>query len=98
MVKSISVPDPSRLQISSLPSAISARSFMPCKPKCPSRLPALRTCGSMPLPIIPDAKPELLFLIPNTRCHDGNPPHPELAAFAKEQGYEVSNDGLLLTI
>ena len=31
-------------------------------------------------------------------AHDGNPPHPELAAFARQHGYEVANDGLILTI
>ena len=31
-------------------------------------------------------------------AHEGNPPHPELAAWAKEHGYEVAHDGLILTI
>lgn len=31
-------------------------------------------------------------------AHEGNPPHPELAAFAKEHGYEVAHDGLILSI
>jgi phosphoribosyl 1,2-cyclic phosphodiesterase len=31
-------------------------------------------------------------------AHEGNPPHPELAAFAKQNGYEVAHDGLILTI
>jgi len=31
-------------------------------------------------------------------AHEGNPPHPELAAFAKQHGYEVAHDGLILTI
>ncbi len=30
-------------------------------------------------------------------AHEGNPPHPELVAFAK-QGYEVAHDGLILAI
>jgi phosphoribosyl 1,2-cyclic phosphate phosphodiesterase len=29
-------------------------------------------------------------------AHEGNPAHPELAAFAKEHGYEVAYDGLVL--
>jgi len=31
-------------------------------------------------------------------AHEGNPSHPELAAFAKQQGYEVAYDGLILDI
>ena len=31
-------------------------------------------------------------------AHEGNPPHPELVAFAKQHGYEVAHDGLILTI
>jgi len=31
-------------------------------------------------------------------AHEGNPPHPELAAFASQHGYEVANDGLILTV
>jgi phosphoribosyl 1,2-cyclic phosphate phosphodiesterase len=31
-------------------------------------------------------------------AHEGNPPHPELAAFAKRHGYEVANDGLILSL
>ena len=31
-------------------------------------------------------------------AHEGNPPHPELAAFARAHGYEVAYDGLTLTI
>lgn len=30
-------------------------------------------------------------------AHAGNPPHPELSAFAREHGYEVACDGLVLT-
>ncbi len=41
---------------------------------------------------------------PNARAfathiaHEGNPAHPELAAFAEEHGYEVAYDGLILDI
>ncbi len=44
------------------------------------------------------------FLKPDGRvfashiAHEGNPPHPELADFAKRHGYEVAYDGLVLTI
>ncbi len=31
-------------------------------------------------------------------AHAGNPPHGELAACAREHGYEVGYDGLVLTI
>jgi phosphoribosyl 1,2-cyclic phosphate phosphodiesterase len=31
-------------------------------------------------------------------AHEGNPPHPELAAFAKQHGYEVAHDGLIITL
>jgi phosphoribosyl 1,2-cyclic phosphate phosphodiesterase len=31
-------------------------------------------------------------------AHEGNPPHPKLAIFAKQHGYEVAYDGLVLTI
>jgi len=31
-------------------------------------------------------------------AHEGNPPHPELAAYARQHGYEVAFDGLILTI
>jgi len=31
-------------------------------------------------------------------AHEGNPPHPELAAVAKQHGYEVAYDGLILII
>ncbi|HEY6252793.1 MAG TPA: MBL fold metallo-hydrolase [Candidatus Angelobacter sp.] len=31
-------------------------------------------------------------------AHEGNPAHPDLAAFAKQHGYEVAYDGLVLTI
>jgi len=31
-------------------------------------------------------------------AHEGNPPHPELAAFAKQHGFEVAHDGLILSI
>ena len=31
-------------------------------------------------------------------AHDGNPAHPELAEFARQHGYEVAYDGLVLTI
>jgi phosphoribosyl 1,2-cyclic phosphate phosphodiesterase len=31
-------------------------------------------------------------------AHPGNPPHPELAAYASEHGYEVAYDGLRVTI
>jgi phosphoribosyl 1,2-cyclic phosphate phosphodiesterase len=31
-------------------------------------------------------------------AHEGNPPHPELAAFAKRNGYEIAFDGLALEI
>jgi len=31
-------------------------------------------------------------------AHEGNPAHPELAAFAKKHGYEVAYDGLVLTV
>lgn len=30
-------------------------------------------------------------------AHDGNPPHPELVAFAREHGYEAAHDGLVVT-
>ena len=30
-------------------------------------------------------------------AHEGNPPHPELEAFAEQHGYEVAYDGLVLT-
>jgi phosphoribosyl 1,2-cyclic phosphate phosphodiesterase len=29
-------------------------------------------------------------------AHEGNPPHPELAAFAEAHGYEVAYDGLMI--
>jgi len=31
-------------------------------------------------------------------AHEGNPAHPDLAAFAKQHGYEVAHDGLVLKI
>lgn len=31
-------------------------------------------------------------------AHEGNPSHPDLVAFAREHGYEVAHDGLVLTI
>jgi phosphoribosyl 1,2-cyclic phosphate phosphodiesterase len=31
-------------------------------------------------------------------AHEGNPAHPELAEFARQHGYEVAYDGLVLTI
>jgi phosphoribosyl 1,2-cyclic phosphate phosphodiesterase len=31
-------------------------------------------------------------------AHEGNPPHPELARFASENGYEVAYDGLIVEI
>jgi hypothetical protein len=31
-------------------------------------------------------------------AHEGNPAHPDLAAFAKQHAYEVAYDGLILTI
>jgi phosphoribosyl 1,2-cyclic phosphate phosphodiesterase len=31
-------------------------------------------------------------------AHEGNPSHPELAAFARQQGYEIAFDGLILDI
>lgn len=31
-------------------------------------------------------------------AHEGNPPHPELAAHAKQLGYDVAHDGLILTL
>jgi phosphoribosyl 1,2-cyclic phosphodiesterase len=31
-------------------------------------------------------------------AHEGNPPHPELVAFAQQHGYEVAHDGLILSI
>lgn len=31
-------------------------------------------------------------------AHEGNPPHPELAAFAAQHGYEVAYDGLRLEV
>ncbi len=31
-------------------------------------------------------------------AHEGNPAHPDLAAFAKKHGYEVAYDGLVLTV
>lgn len=31
-------------------------------------------------------------------AHEGNPPHPELVAFATENGYEVAYDGLTLAV
>ena len=31
-------------------------------------------------------------------AHEGNPPHPELAAYAKQHGYDVAHDGLILTL
>ncbi len=31
-------------------------------------------------------------------AHEGNPPHPELAEFAKQYGYEIAHDGLILEI
>jgi phosphoribosyl 1,2-cyclic phosphate phosphodiesterase len=40
------------------------------------------------------------LLAPNARvfathiAHEGNPPHPELAAFAAQHGYEIAYDGL----
>ena len=43
-------------------------------------------------------------LRPNARvlathiAHEGNPAHPDLAAFAKQHGYEVAHDGLIVTI
>jgi phosphoribosyl 1,2-cyclic phosphate phosphodiesterase len=30
-------------------------------------------------------------------AHEGNPAHPDLAAFAKHHGYEVAYDGLTLS-
>ena len=29
-------------------------------------------------------------------AHEGNPPHPQLAAFAAENGYEIAYDGLVV--
>ena len=31
-------------------------------------------------------------------AHEGNPPHPELAYFAKQHGYEIAYDGLVLEV
>jgi phosphoribosyl 1,2-cyclic phosphate phosphodiesterase len=31
-------------------------------------------------------------------AHEGNPAHPELVAFAKQHGYEVAYDGLVLEV
>ena len=31
-------------------------------------------------------------------AHEGNPSHEELSAFAKQNGYEIAYDGLLLSI
>ena len=31
-------------------------------------------------------------------AHEGNPVHPDLAALAKQHGYEVAYDGLVLTL
>lgn len=44
------------------------------------------------------------FLKPGARvfathiAHEGNPPHPELEAFAAKNGYEVASDGLILDL
>ncbi len=43
-------------------------------------------------------------LVPHGRAfathiaHEGNPAHPDLAAFAKQHAYEVAYDGLIFTI
>ena len=43
-------------------------------------------------------------LRPNARvfathiAHEGNPVHPDLVAFARQHGYEVAHDGLVVTI
>ena len=49
-VSSTSVPAAARLSTRSLPQILSARSFMPNSPQCPSR-PDSRTCWSIPRPL-----------------------------------------------
>ncbi len=31
-------------------------------------------------------------------AHEGNPPHPQLAAFAAEHGYEIAYDGSVVEV
>ena len=44
------------------------------------------------------------LLTPNARAfathiaHEGNPAHPQLAEFARQNGYEIAYDGLVLAI